>query len=438
MAATELLKTVLINNTNLKAYYRFESGALTTDSSGNGKTLTNNGSVSDGAGVFGGAADFGASNTTKYLRIADALTIDGGAMTFSCWVKLNTEIGAGLYDFMSTYNSNNKVVYNLRYNYNSGTRKLSFIRGKAGVGDQQVDYTVTLGTSNWYHLVMTYDATNIRGYVNGAFVGSAAANGNGTYADTSASSVGSQYEGSSKSSALIDEAQFWNTALSPDQIKELYEGRTIGELWPQSGLVGLWHLNGHSTDFSGNNNHGTDTSVTYSMANGKFNQGAGFNGSTSKIDCGTGSSLERTGAQTWALWFKLTAKEDTLFAVKDGTGARYLYYDSATDQVQFAMVGLTPNNVTSSGLSLTTGVWYYLVGVYTGSALKVYLNAREFSASTTGSVTACTGSFAIGAKDGRSINGAIDEVAIFNVAKDANWVRQQYHLGLKKFRAPTE
>ncbi len=40
MAAQELNLTVLKDNSALKAYYRFESGALTTDSSGNSHTLT--------------------------------------------------------------------------------------------------------------------------------------------------------------------------------------------------------------------------------------------------------------------------------------------------------------------------------------------------------------------------------------------------------------
>lgn len=41
MAAVEInTVTDIINSSNLKAYYRFESGALTTDGSGNSHTLT--------------------------------------------------------------------------------------------------------------------------------------------------------------------------------------------------------------------------------------------------------------------------------------------------------------------------------------------------------------------------------------------------------------
>ena len=45
----------------------------------------------------------------------------------------------------------------------------------------------------------------------------------------------------------------------------------------------LLHLNGKSTDSSGNGNNGTNSNITYSLANGKFGQGAGFNGSSNSI-----------------------------------------------------------------------------------------------------------------------------------------------------------
>lgn len=46
---------------------------------------------------------------------------------------------------------------------------------------------------------------------------------------------------------------------------------------------GLWHLNGNSTDSSGNGNNGTDTDITYGLAYGKLGQGALFDGDSSKI-----------------------------------------------------------------------------------------------------------------------------------------------------------
>ena len=44
----------------------------------------------------------------------------------------------------------------------------------------------------------------------------------------------------------------------------------------------LYHLNGNATDSSGNARNGTGTAITYSLANGRLDQGAGFNNSTSQ------------------------------------------------------------------------------------------------------------------------------------------------------------
>jgi hypothetical protein len=69
---------------------------------------------------------------------------------------------------------------------------------------------------------------------------------------------------------------------------------SLGEFIPSSNTKLLLHLNGSSADSSGLGNNGTDTAITYSQANGRFGQGAGFNGSSSRIAIAT-SSYNVTG-----------------------------------------------------------------------------------------------------------------------------------------------
>ena len=40
--------------------------------------------------------------------------------------------------------------------------------------------------------------------------------------------------------------------------------------------------------------------------------------------------------------------------------------------------GLASNSITST-TTITDGIWYYVVGVYDGSALKLYVNGKEES-----------------------------------------------------------
>ena len=349
MAAFELNNTILKNSANLKAYYRFESGALTTDSSGNGKTLTNNNNITNSAGVFGYCGDGGVSNTNKYLAIQDNLGIAGNeAVSMSFWIKMNTEIASNTQVFlqhMSTLTADRYI--SCYYDYNAGTRRLT-----ASFSGTNAYFNIVLGTTSWHHVVIVRDVANSVGYlVVDGVKGSTSALGTSTTGINRLSILGAVSD--SFLSGMIDDLAVFNTVLTPDQIKELYEGRTVGEGWPQAGLVLGMHLNGNSTDYSGNNNHGTDTAITYSTANGKFGQGAGFNGSSSKIVVPNASinGLKITGAQTWCAWVQLgadTASGKTIIGRSLSNASQLLRLDInptggvGDRHVQFQITGLTP------------------------------------------------------------------------------------------------
>jgi hypothetical protein len=258
MAALELetIKT-LSQFSNLVAYYRFENGALTTDSSGNSHTLTNNNSVAGNAsGKFGYCADQGSTNTTKFFHIADALDVDGGEITISLWVKNLSDIASGgPWGFANQYNTNNDVCHGIRYEYNGGTRRLYFDRWKCGVADEGPTYNLTMGTANWYNIVYTYDGTYVRGYVNGELVaGPTTASGTGDKSTASRSNnftigtisvkAGVSF-GSYHSMSLIDDAFVLSgTALTASQIKAIYEGYFV------NASAGSFTLTGKNTVFS--------------------------------------------------------------------------------------------------------------------------------------------------------------------------------------------
>ena len=194
----------------------------TTDFSGNNNHLTNNGTTTFASGKFGNAADFGTSNSTKYLRVASAMSIDGGAITMGGWFKARAEIGSSSWIFCNQGNSNTKVTYRITYDYNSGTRRLQFSRVRQGVAADTANYTITLGTSDWYHLGLTYDGTTVKGYINGALVTSQASTGNGSGTTNSAFAIGSFEDGSGFASIYADEVFIASTALTANQIRQIY------------------------------------------------------------------------------------------------------------------------------------------------------------------------------------------------------------------------
>lgn len=210
------------------AYYRFNSGALTTDSSGNAVTLTNTNSVGEAGGRYGTGADFGSSNTNKLFLANTDLGIGGGACSVACWVKLSAQVTSGAvgYCFIQQEDAGTHTRQEIRYFYNGGTLRISYSRVKMNIAGQGVNVNTTLNVGEWYHLAYTYDGTNVRGYLNGVLQGTTAASGDGAAVGVDGIKIGAGDDGSTIenwTSGIIDDAGFWNRALTQNEITSLYE-----------------------------------------------------------------------------------------------------------------------------------------------------------------------------------------------------------------------
>lgn len=204
---------------------------------------------------------------TQYVDISGNAGITGGAITLPIWVKLNNEIGAGRWCFILQRESTNNTKYAIYYDYNSGTRRLNYQRTRFGVADVNSYYTVTLGTSNWYHIVLTYDNSKVRGYLNGALVaGPTSTTGNGTPGGADYIVIGAESSGIRFSDATLFDSRIYNHALTINEITEIYHKKGADRVW--EGLVGQWRMDEKTSeqtasgassiiDSSGNGNHGT-------------------------------------------------------------------------------------------------------------------------------------------------------------------------------------
>lgn len=229
--AQEFQYSTLRNDANLKAYWRLDS---VNDALGT-YNLTNNGSVTFSAAQWGNGANFGAANSTKYLNWAsDNAGIDGTSLSWSCWVKCLAEIGSGTWAFVDQESAGTKTQQRIYYDYNGGTRRISFARVRSGTIEESVLYNITMGTSATYHLVYTYDGTNINAYINGASVGTATASGAGSAVTTPGLGIGATEAATRFSSTLIDDVALFNRALTAAEVSLLYN------LTPTNGGLILW------------------------------------------------------------------------------------------------------------------------------------------------------------------------------------------------------
>ena len=439
----ELNSTILKNSSNLKAYYRFESGALTTDSSGNSHTLTAISDPAETTGKFGGGVELDGNDGYSHADHADFKPT--GDFTVGAWIKTST---TGTQK--TIFSSSGAFPSGFFLDITTANVPRFFVGNNAGGYNDQVIGTTNVCDGNWHLVIVTYvTATKFgRMYVDGKHedventaisIAYNATNYVRVGCNASDGSDGEFFTGSLEDVFLLN-----GTALSADQIKELYEGRYVGEWWPQSGLVGLWHLNGNSTDFSGNNNHGSDTSITYSLSNGKFSQGAGFNGSNSRVNLANAETILGNNPSAWSVccWFKTNtlANQNLItdyWSTSGGDndfGMQLLITSSGFFQVGIRTAGTDYLVATSS--SKADGKWHFGVMVVskTINYIKNFLDGVEVGSTTintTADYVQNSGNIIFGAQLFNNaytnfLNGSLDEPIIFNRALTAQEIRRWY------------
>lgn len=212
---------------------------------------------------------------------------------------------------------------------------------------------------------------------------------------------------------------------------------TLGEyLGAGSGTTKLLlHLNGSSADSSGNNNNGTDTAITYSQANGKFGQGAGFNGSSSFISfANTGFPLGSTSF-TNAIWFKSSSTSSQAiygYGTVAANGYRNCLGLFNTGKFYFTGFGADLD----SGFTVSDGKWHRGVVTYNGTTMILYVDGvQKGTGSVTLNVQSGTSVF-LGktAQNDTYFNGAIDEAVFENgVVWSADKVKKDYTYNKGRF-----
>ena len=180
--------------------------------------FTNYNSVAFDAGKVNNAADAGSNNTNKYLE-TNGLGVDGGTFSWAGWVNFTTLPSSQKFIFYQQTGGSSYVSYWLSYD---GTTLIAD-RSKNGVADQEVQETVSLATSTWYQIAVTYDGTNLKLYRNNSLKQTTAASGNGN------SSNGNIFDLFIRSagygiSGLVDEVGTWNRALTTTEINDLWNG----------------------------------------------------------------------------------------------------------------------------------------------------------------------------------------------------------------------
>ncbi|NTW32896.1 MAG: LamG domain-containing protein, partial [Bacteroidetes bacterium] len=429
-AQQELYLTPLYNDANLVSYWRFEGNG--NDSKGNNNG-TNSGGVSFGNsfGKFEQGAGFDGSS---YISAPNSASLSiTGDMTINFWfyspnVSSNTRSEV----IAKWQSSGSNLSFLLYHKPNSGRFIFNHSNnGSATVTNEFIQTNSDIVVNTWNMVTLVKSGTTGTFYINGI---PATDNGQALFSSTYYSSATSLYIGVRNDGGLdsymqngdkLDDLSLFSRALTPSEISNLYTGN-----WPQelyitplfydANLVSYWRLEGNSNDAVGPNNGTTQTAITYNTANGEFAQGAGFNGTSSKIDCGHTGIPSGSSARTVSFWFYLPsgAMGQQNQAVTWGELAQQKLWSCGVDGNNHVWVwggwgdcrGVT---------AVTPNTWHHAVYTYDGTTQKVYLDGN-FEASNIPTILNTTATdVSIGNSQGYFGTGnasKIDDVAIFSRA----------------------
>ena len=195
--------------------------------------------------------------------------------------------------------------------------------------------------------------------------------------------------------------------------------------WPSTVPLPIaqWKLDGNANDSIGTNN-GTATNITWQQ--GKVNDGAVFNGSSSKINL---STITLTGDFTVSFWFKLPVSASSawgsVLAPSTGPTGAIAIYNYAP---YVGLVGIAGTLVTANtNTYLTPNVWSYITITRTGSDTTIYINGVQ-----NGNIGTCVGTVTYDvmgyfAQYNSYVEGSLDEISIFDYAQNPTQIADLYN-----------
>lgn len=426
-----------------------------TDHSGNGF----DGTTSDGddstldceseAGKYYGGCDFDGSD--DYIDVGDQSALELTELTISAWVYRTGTCGPFIACSILSKGGSGFIGYVLRLDGGNSYKPQVKVRDRLEVHTGNTP----IGTNTWYHVAATIDGERVKIYVNGEL------DLDETQSETPVFSTESVKIGTANNASdltfegKLDELRLYNRALSPTEIKALYE-------WAPGPLV-YYDFNENSGinvyDKSGNNNPEIVFTESADWDEGIYSAGMVTPSSpVTDVSDNNGAVMGLSDSNntfdsfsdgfdfTFMTWFKYESLNQfnstgTVIGRSNCCGdPRWRISINSSDQLLFELIddssgGNDTYNLT--GPAISKGTWYHAAAVWDDddeSGTKLYLNGVEQSVTTDGTHSAIDGfvdgspRFAL-AKPFYAIGGSFDEAKVYNYARTAEQIVEDMNAG---------
>ncbi|MBU1699746.1 MAG: T9SS type A sorting domain-containing protein [Candidatus Eisenbacteria bacterium] len=424
LSETEILDLIITCSPNLLACYSFDGDV--TDCSGNENHGTGYGGlvyVADCEGEPTSALEF--NGYDSYILVPDDDILHTQAMTLSAVVYLyNLEDTSGFDTFINKlYGSPHEISYEL--GVSTATNRFTFGLNLGSTGYEQgiVESFTEAKTETWYHVVGTYDGSELRIYVNGMLENSVLYSSPIPYDDGDLE-LGVHAGYTHLVDGIMDDIRIYDQPLSDQEIVEL-----VPECIPE--LVACYGMNGDVNDCSIYQNHGEiyGDLIFGDDCGGQVMMAADFNGLDSHIQI-LDHPILHTQELTLVAAVYLRSLEDAssfdTFINKLFGSPHEISYELgvSTDTGKFTFglnLGSTgyEQGIVESETVAELNTWYHIVGTYDGFEMRIYVNGwLENAIPYSNPIPYDDGNLEIGVHGGYAhlIDGLMDDVRIYDKA----------------------
>jgi hypothetical protein len=417
----------------LVGYWNFDVGTGTSapDLSGNSNTA-NFGTGSSAPGWVAGNYGIGVSfDGNDYINIGNSAPLNNLTnMTISAWINPNAFSASYRSGIVSRRGATGGLNFDLSGSSEAGgAGKIEVMEA----GGNFVQGATTLTTGNWYYVTAVMEGNTVKLYLNGSLDGS------GTLSWTWDSST-PIYFGNINNinyywfNGKIDEVRIYNRALSPAEVRELYDwapGPVAYYDFEEAAGTNVYDKSGYGIGGTWN---GTGTHWT----NGKYGKAGSFNGGNDYVDMGDVNSVEGLSAMTLSAWIypKAIDATDRRIVAKENSWYFYASNTFGANQIKYVTHGNSGSdeNVTLNA-TVSLNKWVYATVIYSNGNTSLYIDGVLKDTASNVAMPTSNYQLSIGAKsvDGgvfqEFFNGFIDDVKIYNYARTPKQIVEDMNAG---------